>query len=263
MKQEFNKLIEELKTDSKLLISVINASTYNKIIPAKSGEDLVLEYGSIENFFEDSFKNGNQKILVTKYNKRGTGLTKIANAVLFDFSSKEENTAQPMAVVPQPQAVLPPSLNGAHQSVGLGVPELINYAVNASRSQVLEIENGYLKANNEDLKKQLDTLKEERMADKYSADNKKNQNEMILGLSQAFLPMLGGLLNKGASAVPLNAPENPFTGLSEKKQQMLDFIAQDTTLDAHIDFLFSIIEKTNVDPNFYTEIQELINKPNE
>lgn len=263
MKQEFNNLVEALKTDNKLLISVFNANTFEKIIPAKTGENIILEYGSIENFFENIFQKNHRKISVSKYKKNGTGLLKIGN-LQFDFSEKETTNIQPM-IETTPIPAIPMNNAGMNGMVGLSFPELLNYGIKANESDVLKIENKYLKEQNENFKLQIEELKEERLASKYDSENKKNNSTMLLGMAETFAPLLMNVLGKANIPSPsLNAPVNDnIANLSDVKKQMIAFVNEETTYDVHLQFLFQIIEKVNSDAGFYDKVLMLINEVNE
>jgi hypothetical protein len=256
MKQEFENLINNLKNDPKLLISVTDANTLEKVIPARNAEQLTVDYGSVENFFESLFKKGHTKIAVQRYRPQGSGQSKVGNMETFDFSPKNENQNPVPTPTPTPTVSFP-ALNGTNQAVAIGLGQAMEMAVNASMVGKLEVENQYLKKENQDLRTQIDELKEERLASKYSAENKKQNNELFLGLAQAFGPALQGLISKTPD-VGLASPAPQPLNLSEAKQELLDFLMNENTLDAHATFLIQIVEKINHDPSFYNELVALM-----
>lgn len=262
MKQEFNNIINQLKNDTRLLISVTDANTLAKVIPARNAQQIIDEYGSIENFFESIYQKGHTKIAIQRYKPQGSGQAKVAAIETFDFTPKNENqvVTNPTPVA-TPQSTFP-ALNGNNQAVNIGLGQAMEFAVNASMAGKLEVENQYLKKENQDLRTQIDELKEERLAQKYSAENKKNQNELLLGLANAFSPVLPGLFSKSPD-VGLAAPvQNPFAGLSPIKQELIEFVTSDSTLDAHAQFLMQIVERISTDSNFYNQVVEIL-KPQE
>lgn len=263
MKQEFNNIINQLKNDSRLLISVTDANTLEKVIPARNGQQITEEYGSIENFFESLFQKGHTKIAIQKYRPQGSGQAKIGAMETFDFTPKNENqVVTNYTPVATPQQTFP-ALSGNNQAVNIGLGQAMEFAVNASMAGKLEVENQYLKKENQDLRTQIDELKEERLAQKYSAENKKNQNELFLGLAQALAPAFQGMVSKTADVgLASPAPQNPFVGLSPIKQELIEFVTSDSTLDAHAHFLMQIVERISTDPSFYNQVVEIL-KPAE
>lgn len=261
MEQVFNNLVRELKTDNKILISVIDAISFTKIIPAKSGNELIESYGSIENFFETNFQKGHRKISVTKYRKNGTGNSKIGN-FQFDFSEKQPTPVETIVEQKPIQAMPIQTNSGMNGVVGLGFAELLNYGIKANESEVLKVENTFLKQQNEALKNQVDELKEERLQNKYNSENKKNQNDMLMGMAETFGPLLMNVLAKAPASTALNAPvvQPQFSSdLSEAKKQMISFVTNESTFDVHIEFLLSIIDKVNTEQGFYEKVLNLIN----
>lgn len=260
MKQVFNNLIQELKTNDKLLISVVDANSFTKIIPAKSGADLIKAHGSVENFFESIFKKGHQKILVKKYSKNGTGVQPKEN-LQFDFSEKPTENTQSVAIENKPIQAVPMNTNniGMNGTIGLGFAELLNYGIKANESDVLRVKNEFLEKENISLKSQVDDLKEERLKSKYDTETKSNNATMLMGMAETFAPLLMNVLGKGVPATSLNAPAQEARYLSDIKKNMIAFVENETTQDVHIQFLFNVIEKVNTDPSFYENVMNLLN----
>lgn len=259
MKQVFNNLIQELKINKKLSISVVDTSSFDKIIPAKSGDDLIKAYGSVENFFESIFQKGHRKISITKYSKNGTGLIKKDN-LQFDFSEKQTENTQPIAIENKPIQAIPMNNNiGMNGTIGLGFAELLNYGIKANQSEVLIVKNEFLEKENISLKSQIEDLKEERLKSKYDTEIKSNNASMLMGMAETFAPLLMNVLGKGVPATSLNAPAQEVRYLSDIKKNMIAFVENDTTQDVHIQFLFNVIEKVNTDPSFYENVMNLLN----
>ena len=251
MRQALDNIVSKLKTDPFMAIAVHNTETFAKIIPATTGNILKEKHGSIENFFDSLFKNGNKSIAIQEYRANGTGIKKIGSVVNFNFSENNEkqmnNTAQPNSN--------PWGLAG---QVGLGFTDIINLTADSRDKVRLETENVYLKTANEDLKKLLDELKEEKLATKYDSDGKKSQTELLLGLANAFGPQLAGLLTKTPTG--LSAPEpQAFQDDAPNKQVMFQMLNDPNFSDAMAQLLLDVTDRINKKPDFHEKLMEILN----
>jgi hypothetical protein len=260
MRQEFLNIIHQLKNNKYYAISIIDDTTMNKILSTSLGSTLISNYGSVENYFEQLKNSGVTSFTITEYKKNGSGWKNLGNVVR-NLTFSDKNTAVNPVQVYTPPAVQISPLNGANgqQVVGLGFYEAANLMASSQDKVRLEEENKYLKRNNEELKKLVDELKEERLKSQYDTAGKANQNEMILGLVQNLPAILNGF-KSAAPAPALNAPA-PQQNVSEVKAEMLQYLSQPTISDQLIHFLYSVADRTTKDIEFAEQVDKLLNTP--
>lgn len=192
MRQEFLNIVNQLKNNPYYAISIIDDSTMNKVLSRTLGSTLIQNHGSVENYFEHLKNSGVSSFTVQEYKKNGSGF-KNTGKVIKNLTFHDKNTA-----VNPVQSNIPAnsSLNGlAGQVVALGFTEAVNFMADSKDKVRLEEENKFLKSKNEDLTKQLEELKEERLANKYDTASKSSQNELIMGLVNN-LPALASVFTK-------------------------------------------------------------------
>lgn len=256
MGQEFLNIIEKLKTaGDKFAISVFDNEKIKKVVIATYGNDLISQYGSIENFFEEINSKGHTDIAIQEYQKNGTGMKRIGDALRFNFSPKKQsNSAIVHEATPIPVHKQPAFLAGT----GLGFAEIMQLNTNSVLKDRFEVENEFLKKRVKDLEGQVYDLKEEKLASKYDSDNKSNQADLFKEIIKAA-PMLLGAFSK--SNTGLNAPQvqNSNHQVSEVKADLIDLISSPNVSDAMAEVLFSIIEKIHTVQGFYENLDSLLN----
>lgn len=254
MRQEFLDIVNKLKSDPYYAISITDDSTMNKLFSTKTGIVLVKENGSVENYFENLKNSGVTSFTVQEYRKNGAGWKNTGNVIRnLTFQDK---TAVNSVPVQSPVPVLH-ALSGGNngQVVGLGFYEAASLMANSQDKVRLEEENKYLKTQNEEYKKTIDELKEEKLKNQYDSSGKDTQNKMILGLVQNLPSLLGAF--KSSQSSPLNAPavEN---NLSEVKTQMISFLTNPNVSDAMVQALFEVATKITTEQGFAEKIEELL-----
>lgn len=257
MGQEFLNIIEKLKTaGDKVAISVFDNEKIKKVVIATFGNDLISKYGSIENFFEDINSKGHKDIAIQEYQKNGTGMKRIGDALRFNFSPKKQSNsaivheATPIPVHPQPAFGL--------AGTGLGFAEIMQLNTNSVLKEKLEERNVYLEQRVKDLESQVYDLKEEKLASKYDSDNKSNQADLFKEIIKAA-PMLLGAFSKPSGGLNAPATQVATSNLSEAKVELIDLIGSPNVSDAMAEVLFSIIEKIHTVQGFYENLDSLLN----
>lgn len=261
MRQEFLNIVKNLKEDPYYAISITDDSTMNKIISTKTGSVLVKENGSVENYFENLKNSGVSSFTVQEYRKNGKGWKNTGNIVR-NLTFQDKNSANPAQV--QTSAPVSNPLNGGanSQMVGLGFYEAANLMANSNDKARLEEENKYLKIQNEDYKKLIDELKEDKLKNQYDATGKATQNEMILGLVQNLPAILSGF----KSSASLNAPASvnePQQNVSPVKTEMISFLSQPTVSDALVQVIYEVATKIRTEEGFADKIEDLLNPQQE
>lgn len=253
MRQDFLDIVQKLKSKGDIVaISVTDTDTLEKFLnKATYGNDLIAKYGSIENFFE-TIKRDHNNIAVQEYKKNGSGMNKVGLPLKFTFSEKTHQS-KPVVYEPNQTPVNPIGLAG----LGLGFADIMNLNTASVLKERLEVQNDFLKKENERLAKQVYELKEEQLASKYDSDKKSGQNELIATLIKSA-PALMGMLQNNSSA-GLNAPQGQNLNLSEVKTELVGFISNPAFSDAMAEVLFSILEKINNVEGFYDSLNNLLN----
>lgn len=255
MRYEFLQIVEQLKTDPYYAISVVSDVTMKKILGITLGSALVEKYGSIEAYFEHLKSSGISSFSVLEHRKNGSGWKAIKTIKNLTFQEKSQSIAQPVSV----QAI--PQLNGVNggngtQMVGLGFYEAANLMAASQDKVRLEEENKYLKTQNEELKKTVDELKEERLKQQYDASGKSSQNELLAGIIQNIPAILSGLKSSNSSA-SLNAPV--VAQGSEIKQQFIGFVNRADVSDSLIEVLYEVATKIVTDETFSEKLETILN----
>lgn len=247
MRQEFNKLVEKLKTDPLTAVSVFDNDNFKYVVKTKYGTEIKSEYGSIENLFEKLNKDGHKNLNIQEYRKNGNSCKKIGNPFQVNFSEKQpqNNTQQPMNF----------GLNGGF---GLGFTDIMSLNTDSVLKAKLEARNEILEAKNIELTDKVAELKEQILKDNYSVEKKQGNQELIGGLIQTFAPMLQGMFESKQAGLNAPAQEN----FSPEKQQLINVIKSASFSDPMAQFLLQVIHTTNTNETFYNEVLLLIQKDN-
>ena len=101
----------------------------------------------------------------------------------------QEEVATPTPIVaPAPMVATTPIQQGLMGMPGLGFPQIMDLHVRAHDQARLETENKFLKEKNERLEQEMASLKEERLADKFSEAKAKGNNDLLFGVCSRVLP---------------------------------------------------------------------------
>lgn len=254
MRQEFLDMIKRLKADSFYAITVVDDLSLNRLITTATGAKLVEKHGSIESFFELLKQKGVQSISVSEYKKNGSGF-KSLNSVINNLRFSEKQNSSPV----QTPAGAYSNLNSPNtpQVNGLGYLEAkAEYQSNDITR--LQMENTHIKEKNESLQKQLEELKEERLAAKYDINAKAGTNDLIATIISSAPALMGLLKGDGGSA--LNAPANTEQDLPENKQKLIHFCKNPSVSDKLAESLFVVATKITTIEGFYEELEDLLIK---
>lgn len=249
MRQDFNKLLVKLKVDELAAVSIINLDNSAIILKPTYGFELKQNYGSVENYFEDLKQNGITNLLIQEYRKNGTGIKKVGNSFSVSFSEKHQSQ---------------PNNNGNHNFgmngiPGLGFTDQVNLFADQRDKVRLEIENESLKREIEEVKKQRDDYKEQILQDKYDANKKSNNAELVKDIISAASPLLGAFIPQNTTG--LSAPAQQQQNLSPLKQQLVNYITSNTVNDDYVAFVLNVISSVNNDGT-YDQIEAIINPQN-
>ncbi|WP_445713662.1 hypothetical protein [Flavobacterium sp.] len=252
MRQEFLNIVNQLKNNPYYAISIIDDSTMNKVLSRTLGSTLIQNHGSVENYFEHLKNSGVSSFTVQEYKKNGSGF-KNTGKVIKNLTFHDKNTA-----VNPVQSNIPAnsSLNGlAGQVVALGFTEAVNFMADSKDKVRLEEENKFLKSKNEDLTKQLEELKEERLANKYDTASKSSQNELIMGLVNN-LPALASVFTKQPSASLGNPVQQ---NLSKIKIDMINWVQNQNVSDSLLEVLIDVATKISTEQGFSDKLEDILN----
>lgn len=254
MRQDFLNIVQKLKTDSFAAISVYNLDADEKIIPATYGNEFVEKYGSVENFFEDLKAKGIVNILVQEHRKNGSGSKNKGNPMSFNFAQKKETIA-PVVHEATPMPAQQPFFGLA--GTGLGFTEIMQLNTDSVLKARLEVENEHLKTRNKELEAQVYELKEEKLSNKYDAEAKSGQADLIKTLIQNAPALLGAFTKQTPAG--LNAVHQPTQNVSEVKQHFINMVQSPAISDDFTEFLFGLINRINTDAEFYESLENLLN----
>ena len=252
MRQDFLDIVQKLKANGdNVAISVTDTDTLKKIQVATYGNDLIAEYGSIENFFE-TIKRNHNNVAIQEYKKNGSGMKSVGVLTKFTFSEKTHQS-KPVVYEPTQTPVNPFGLAGT----GLGFADIMALNTDSVLKAKLEERNTYLEQRVKELESQVYELKEEKLESKYNSDSKSSQNELIATLIKSA-PALMGMFQSNSSA-GLNAPQGQNLNLSEVKTELVGFISNPAFSDAMAEVLCSVIEKITTVEGFYDNLDILLN----
>lgn len=262
MKQELIDIINRFKSSPSVLLTVINQETGQPLVRSISAARMEGQYGSVEAFFNGLLGQGIRQIIVEERRKLGNTTRSFSTPKSFTLGPKEEVQAQeevaaPTPIVaPAPMVAPSPMQQGLMGMPGLGFPQIMDLHVRAHDQARLETENKFLKEKNERLEQEMASLKEERLADKFSEAKAKGNNEMLLGIVQN-LPALWGLF-KGAPSTGLQGAEGEIPQLPEGKTALFQALAQTS---AEVDaFMLKVLHLIFEKQEFYKELSELVSK---
>jgi hypothetical protein len=249
--QELENLMKKLNSDVYSALSVFDKSANRFLFRNKSHSEIIQEFGTAEDFFEDLFAKGHRNLTLTL--KRKNGSTYKIDGQSFDVNFSASNEPQTLPVQqtqPQPQQKQDVFSN----SFGLGTLDVMNLMVAKNDASRLFTENEVLKGENKELKSKYETIREEQLLSKYNADKESGLWGAIQGVI-TNAPALISTFKTGAS-VGLAAPVETFA--SETKQHFA------TTLqhidDSVVNVLDSINNGLNSNQEFSSELAELLKK---
>lgn len=273
MKQkQLDIIIQRLKTEPKFLITVENKETGFFVCRKQSGEKLVNQYGSIENFFEEIYKNGHRKVGIQPFRKNGSSGTALDGYLEFTFSddSQQQPATPPMTTAPTPAVpiyempVVGNFGSGLKGAVQLGLPELLQMHQAQNDNVRNAEENKYLKIRVDDLEKQVKSYEKKELQYEFSreerkerAESQKGYLEVFKSLAEPFMPVIAGKM-MGAGAVAQateTALGNP--AFSELKNEFLQVISSQN--DVNIDILYRVLSGFD-NGEFVNELVELLTK---
>lgn len=256
MKEELLEIISRLKSDPSRLISVYHSNN-EPIVRSVSAQKLKDNYGSVEDFFGSISKETPTIILVEERKKNGSSSIILNSKKSFEIIKKMPQPSQP---IPNPPVMYNPSLQEglkAAQSVGLGLPEIINLHTAANDKVRLETENNFLKQENETLKKEVAELKEEKLQNKYSEEKAKSTNQTLLGIVQN-LPMLMAAFKGDPSQVALQGATYPTEEPEVEGIKAELFTRLGNTSEAIDDFMLRVLNGVLTSEDFYIKVSELL-----
>ncbi|MEO4005794.1 hypothetical protein [Flavobacterium sp. CAU 1735] len=240
------EIITKLETDRCYAISVMNADNYAFVDKNLIGSKMVDDYGSVEGYFQHLIDQNITEIVI--HPKRTNGKNAFVPAgenQKFSIGSKPEipnqstveteNVEKPVKnyheTKPEPpkqthNIPVPTGLNG---SFGLGFTDMMNLYVNSNDKARLEVENNFLKGENERLKTDLEKLKEEKLKNKYDNSKSEGTKDFVLSLAGVIKDIIPTVIPSAAPGLnapaqqPLNqSPEITF--LSSLEPEFLRFL---------------------------------------
>lgn len=251
MRQEFLQLVQKLQTDPLAAVSVSNKSNYNEILKSTYGSELIQQYGSVQNYFEKLNRDGYKNLILQEWRKNGNTKVRKGNPFEANFSEKPPQQQLPVNnhIMAQPQAGL--------YGTGLGITDIMNLNTNSELKARFEVENEYLKKENQRLQNEVLELKENAFKDKYDINKKNNVSENIQTAIIEIGPIIRSIFSPGESAAALNAPAN--YNLSEIKLQLQQLLQLPQFSDGMAELLILINNKINQEKGFYDKLLKLLN----
>ena len=242
--REIQNIKDKLETDRFSAVTITDGEI--RLFTNFTKTKIQSNFGSIDNFFkhiEEKYPNAT----ITERRQNGTVNGKINYKTISEFSlgkSSEVQTAQ--YVLPQPNGL------GNPNSVGLGMPELIQLNVDRNDKNRLEIENEYLKKENDRLKKVEDEYKEYKLSSEYSDKKSQQNNDLISQMLNS--PVVHEIATK------LLAPKPQ--GLAQPQAQPQEqFVQQYLALDENSKNLFrNAMYFSKQSAEFVNEFFDLIEK---
>lgn len=247
--QELENLIEKLNTNKFSVVSVFDLASNQFIFRNKSHQEIIEEFGSAEDFFEDLFAKGYCNLRLTL--KRKNGNSHKIDGVPFNVNFSTKNQMQ---TLPAKEIQATTSKDSFSNSLGLGTLDIMNLMVSKNDATRLHTENEILKSENKDLKNKYEVIREEQLLAKYTADKESGLWGAIQGVI-ANAPALMATF-KGIAPVGLASPAENYS--SEAKQHFATTLQQID--DSIVNVLDSINNGLNTNNEFTQELAELLKK---
>lgn len=216
--KRFNNTIERLKSNYRYVVKIIALPSCNVLANNLSGEEMIHEHGSVENFFENLHKEGHNKFKVYDRVKNGSTFKLDGDPYDVDLIAKEEpQTTAPTAIIPEVMQM-------SNQGLGAGMNALMMYQ--SMDYPKVEAERNQLKSDCEKQKEKIAQLEKQILINDLTNSNAKGTNELILGMAGHFAPFIGKLGDKivGTPAVTEAVGLAGYDGLSETKKQVINIV---------------------------------------
>lgn len=265
------EIIHKLETDQYYAVKVVNTDTNAELGNNLTGQKMISDFGSVEDFFKYLISRGVTRITI--FPKRKNGSTYIFKGEPETFQISNDNTtyqpettpvATPLQHSPVPvqqniSIPVMPSNTGLNGSFGLGFTEVVGLHVAANEKGRLEAENDYLKKDNERLKAENQELKEDRLKKEYDTAKASGNKELLLGLGETLSHVIGKFMG-GPAAVPtgLNGPAHASQEPSFSQSPELSYLA--TQSPDFLQFITGICHLINTSPDFYQDLTVIIQK---
>ena len=241
--REIQNIKDKLEKDRFSAVTVDDGQ--NRIFTNFTKAKIQANFGSIDNFFkhiEEKYPNA----VITERRQNGTVGGKI------NYKTVMEVKLQKAPEVQTPEYVFPRADGLGSPSLGLGMADVIGLNVDRHERQKLEIENRYLKEENDRLKKVEDEYKEFKLSSEYSDKKSQQNNDLISGLLNS--PVVQNIAER------LLAPKAP--GLAQPQAQPQDeFVRSYLSLDENSKRLFkNAMYFSQQSETFVNEFFDLIEK---
>lgn len=253
--QELDKLIDKLNTDTYSAVSVFDLNTNSFLFRNITHAQIIQSYQSAEDFFETLFAKGHRRLNLSPKRKNGSSYKTDGHSFEVNFSEQNQIPQAPqLPQVPiQPQQTTQSEMFS--NSFGLGTLDIMNLMVAKNDASRLFTEAETLKAENKELKKKYEDIREEQLLSKYNADKESGLWGAVQGAVQNAPALLAAF--KGTTPMAgLAAPMQSYT--SEVKENFA--MTLQSTDDTVVQVLQSITNALDTNSEFSNELAQLLKK---
>jgi hypothetical protein len=247
-----DNLIEKLNTDTYSAVSVLDLNTNLFLFRNKTHLEILAAHGSAEEFFESLFAKGHTRLSLSLKRKNGSSYKVDGTTFEVNFSEPSPTPQVQVQRLPQVQA---PQVDVFSNSFGLGTLDIMNLMVAKNDASRLFTEAETLKAENKELKKKYEDIREEQLLSKYNTDKESGLWGAVQGAVQNAPALLAAF--KGVA---------PVAGLAGAMEQYSSDVKQHfaTTLQNIDDTVVTVLDSINTGLNtnveFSNELAQLLKK---
>ena len=251
---KLTSLIEILNTNPYSGVSITNATNGEVLYSNLSSEKIKEQFSDAESLFNSIHESGITKLIIQEKRKNGSVYKSIGAS--FFIETESESTESKSLSDLQSQSLEKPVTSpkkSENNIFGLGQVDVMNLMLDSRDAKRLQNENELLKSENKRLEADNKELKEKELKDKYDANKKSANNELIAGLAgqaPAIIATLKGLFSPAPVGLAGELP--PVQNLHPINE------IDNTTKD----ILYLINNEMMQNEQFSTEFFELLKKHN-
>lgn len=177
---KLTNLMERLNTDKYQAVTIINRDTGEKICNNFLGSDIIGEFGSAEEFFQDLQEKNITNLQVISRKKNGS-VFKTLETFNVETETEDEDDEPIKIKKNKPK----PKKKKKNKNVfGLGMPEIMDMKISAFEKERLSIENAKLLQENDTLKQKNTELERRELERQYKKEKNDSLNNLLSGIMQ-------------------------------------------------------------------------------
>jgi hypothetical protein len=247
MRQELTDTIHNLETNKKYAINVTDIDTGKYICRNKTGEMLQNEYGGCKEFFEKQYEKGIVNIGIQPRIRNGSSNLNAPEP----YYALKFGDDKPLNAPSEVYHEKPKQEKTITNMMSLGFPEAMKLYNDSNEKKRLELELSLIKKENETLRKDNETFKNEIFENRFSKEERQEKRASFDGLIGTVLnsPVTEMFMNKffGTAAGPaIESAQSLGLGnpnLSPLKNEIIEAVSKSS--EKTVDLLGQVFEGFN------------------